>query len=90
MAATSGLGCDVVITDIDDERDIFAESMSRAIIEVAPENAEAFISMLGDLACEKIGTVGGNDIKVNDVEMSLTDLDKVYFGKFQEVIEQDI
>ncbi len=90
MAATSGLGCDVVINDIDDARDIFAESMSRAIIEVAPENADAFKVMLGDLACEKIGTVGGNDLKVNDVEMSLADLDKVYFGQFAKVIEQDI
>jgi len=90
MAATSGHGCDVVITDIEDERDIFAESMSRAIIEVAPENVDAFKAMLGDLACERIGSVGGDDLKINDVEMSLTDLDKVYFGQFAKVIEQDI
>ena len=90
MAATSGHGCDVVITDIEDERDIFAESMSRAIIEVAPENVDAFKAMLGDLACERIGSVGGDDLKVNDVEMSLADLDKVYFGQFAKVIEQDI
>ncbi|MEE8587818.1 MAG: phosphoribosylformylglycinamidine synthase subunit PurL [Sulfurimonadaceae bacterium] len=90
MAATSGLGCDVVINDIDDARDIFAESMSRAIIEVAPENADAFKAMLGELACEKIGTVGGTDLKVNDVEMSLNDLDAVYFGQFKKVVEQDI
>ncbi len=90
MAATSGHGCDVVIKNIADERDIFAESMSRAIIEVAPENADAFKAMVGGLACEKIGSVGGKDIKVNDVEMSLTDLDKVYFGQFRKVIEQDI
>ncbi len=90
MAATSGHGCDVVIKNIADERDIFAESMSRAIIEVAPENAEVFKAMVGGLSCEKIGSVGGKDIKVNDVEMSLTDLDKVYFGQFRKVIEQDI
>ncbi len=90
MAATSGLGCDVVINEISDARDIFAESMSRAIIEVAPENADAFKAMLGGLACEKIGTVGGSDLKVNDVEMSLTDLDAVYFGQFRKVIEQDL
>ena len=90
MAATSGHGCDVVITDIEDERDIFAESMSRAIIEVAPENVDAFKAMLGDLACERIGSVGGDDLKINDVEMSLADLDKVYFGQFAKVIEQDI
>jgi len=90
MAATSDLGCDVVIKNIDDTRDIYAESMSRAIIEVSPENAEAFSKMVGDMACEKIGTVGGSDFKVNDVEMSLADLDKVYFGQFKKVIEQDL
>lgn len=90
MAATSGLGCDVVIKNIDDARDVFAESMSRAIIEVAPENAEAFKAMVGEMACEKIGSVGGNDLKVNDVEMSLKDLDAVYFGQFRKVIEQDL
>jgi len=42
------------------------------------------------MACEKIGTVGGSDFKVNDVEMSLADLDKVYFGQFKKVIEQDL
>jgi len=89
MAATSGFGCDVNIS-VDDSRDIFSETMSRAIIEVAPENAAAFEAALHGLACEKIGTVGGNDIKVNDVEMSLADLDKVYFGQFAKVIEQDI
>ena len=89
MAATGGLGCSVNIT-VDDGRDIFAESMSRAIIEVAPENAEAFEASLNGFACEKIGTVGGDMLKVNDVVMTLADLKEVYFGQFKKVIEQDI
>jgi len=60
--------------------------MSRAIIEVAPENADAFKAMLGESACEKIGTVGGTDLKVNDVGMSLNDLDAVYFGQFKRLL----
>lgn len=89
MAATSGLGCYAKMS-VSDERDIFAESMSRAIVEVKPENCEAFESMLGDLACEKIGTVGGVYIKVNDVEMSIEQLQDNYFNTFSKVIEQDI
>ena len=89
MAATSGLGCDVTMST-SDSRDIFSESMSRAIIEVAPENAAAFEASLDGLACEKVGTVGGNMIKVNDVSMSLENLDTVYFGQFEKVVEQDI
>ncbi|MDY0120916.1 MAG: phosphoribosylformylglycinamidine synthase subunit PurL [Sulfurimonas sp.] len=89
MAATSGLGCDVTMS-VNDERDIFAESMSRAIIEVKPENCAAFEDMLGDLACEQIGTTGGQSIKVNDVEMSLADLQDNYFQTFQRVVERDL
>ena len=55
MCATSGMGCDVEMS-VEDERDIFAESMSRAIIEVKAENCEAFEAMLDEaMACEKIG-----------------------------------
>ncbi len=89
MSATSDLGCDVNIS-VNDARDIFAESMSRAIIEVAPEHAAAFEAMVGSLACEKIGSVGGNVLKVNDISMSLHDLDAVYFGQFKKVVEQDL
>ncbi|QOY52546.1 phosphoribosylformylglycinamidine synthase subunit PurL [Candidatus Sulfurimonas baltica] len=90
MSATSGLGCDVEMS-VEDERDIFAESMSRAIIEVKPENQEAFEAMLDEsMACEKIGTVGGETIKINDVTMSMSALKDNYFNTFQKVIERDI
>jgi len=90
MVATSGLGCDVEMS-VSDERDIFAESMSRAIIEVKPENCAAFEAMLDEsMAVEKIGTVGGDSIKINDVEMSITQLQDNYFNTFKKVIERDI
>jgi phosphoribosylformylglycinamidine synthase len=90
MVATSGLGCDVEMS-VSDARDIFAESQSRAIIEVKPENCAAFEAMLDEsMAVEKIGTVGGDAIKVNDVTMSLTQLQDNYFNTFKSVIEQDI
>ncbi|EDZ63305.1 phosphoribosylformylglycinamidine synthase 2 [Sulfurimonas gotlandica GD1] len=90
MSATSGLGCDVEMS-VEDERDIFAESMSRAIIEVKPENCEAFEAMLDEsFAVEKIGTVGGDSIKVNDVTMSMDILKDNYFNTFKRVIERDL
>ena len=90
MVATSGLGCDVEMT-VADERDIFAESMSRAIIEVKLENQEAFQAMLDEsMAVEKIGTIGGDSIKVNDVTMSMETLQDNYFNTFKRVIERDI
>jgi len=89
MSATSNLGCDVNI-NVEDERDIFAESMSRAIIEVKPENVEAFEAMLDGLYYEKIGQVGGDSIKINDVFMSMEQLKDYYFNTFKRVIEKDL
>lgn len=89
MVATSGLGCNVTMS-VTDERDIFAESMSRAIIEVKPENAAAFEAMVNGLACEKIGTVGGDSIKVNDVSMSMVQLQDNYYNTFKRVVERDL
>ena len=90
MSATSGLGCDVEMS-VTDERDIFAESMSRAIIEVKPENCAAFEAMLDEsMAVEKIGTVGGDTIRVNDVTLSMDSLKDNYFNTFKNVIERDI
>ena len=89
MAATSSLGCNVTMS-VEDQRDIFAESMSRAIVEVAPENVAAFENALNGLACEKIGVVGGDKIVINDVEMSMQTLQDNYFNTFKRVVEQDL
>lgn len=90
MAATSGLGCDVDMS-VTDDRDIFAESMSRAILEVKPENCEAFEAMLDEsMSIEKIGTVGGDSVRINDVNMSIEKLQENYFTTFAKIVEQDL
>ncbi len=89
MAATGSLGCNVSVR-CDDVRDIFAESMSRAVVEVAPENAAAFEAMTGALACQQIGTVGGAVFTCNDVTLELSRVQEIYFTTFQKIIEQDI
>ncbi|SFV61730.1 Phosphoribosylformylglycinamidine synthase, synthetase subunit [hydrothermal vent metagenome] len=90
MAATSGLGCDVEMS-VSDDRDIFSESMSRAIVEVKAENCEAFEAMLDDsMSVEKVGTVGGDLVRINDVSMSMEQLKDNYFNTFARVIEQDL
>ena len=90
MAATSGLGCDVEMS-VADDRDVFSESMSRAIVEVKPENCEAFEAMLDEsMSIEKIGTIGGDSVRINDINMSLKQLQDNYFNTFARVIEQDL
>jgi len=90
MAAVSSLGCKVSM-QVGDKRDIFSESFSRAIIEVEPQNQEAFEAFAKEyLPFELIGTVGGDMFIVNDVSMSIQELKKHYFETFAEVIEQDL
>ncbi len=90
MAAVSGLGCKVSMS-VEDKRDIFSETFSRAIVEVRPENEEAFEAFAKEyLPFELIGTVGGNTIHVNDVSMSMEELKENYFNTFAKVIEQDL
>ncbi|MGA9045790.1 phosphoribosylformylglycinamidine synthase subunit PurL [Sulfuricurvum sp.] len=89
MACVSDKGVNASIT-VTDSRDIFAESMSRAIIEVAPENCKPFEAMVGSLGCEKIGTVGGDTFTLNDVSMRLPEMQNIYYNTFKNVIEGDL
>ena len=92
MAAVSGRGVIAGIR-LDDKRSLFDESQSRAILEVSSkENLEAVIEMAQGLGLKTdiIGKVGGDVVKINDVEMKLETLKATYFKSFKEVVEQDI
>ena len=92
MAAVSSRGV-VAGIRLDDKRAIFDESQSRAILEVSSkENMETVISMAKELglSTDIIGKVGGDTVKINDVEMKLETLKATYFKSFKEVVEQDI
>ena len=60
------------------------------MIEVSPENEQAFVAMVEGLECTKIGTVGGDKVIVNDISMDMAELKGLYFDTFKKVIEQDI
>ena len=92
MAAVSGRGV-VAGIRVEDKRSIFEESQGRAILEVSSkENMEAVITMAKNLglSTDIIGKVGGDIVKINDVEMKLDRVREIYFQSFKEVIEQDI
>jgi phosphoribosylformylglycinamidine synthase len=91
MAAVSGMGIEALLK-VEESRDIFDESQSRALLEVASENAEAVIRMAMELGIKvtNIGTVGGERVKVNDVELPLAKVKDIYFNTFARTIEQDL
>ncbi|MEA1879113.1 MAG: phosphoribosylformylglycinamidine synthase subunit PurL [Campylobacterota bacterium] len=91
MAAVSNKGV-VATVEVGESKNIFDESQSRALLEVSQENLEAVEAMakaLG-LATQVVGSVGGELVKVNNVEMSLAKVQDIYFGTFARTIEQDI
>jgi phosphoribosylformylglycinamidine synthase len=89
MAANSDLGCDVQ-TGFEDEKLIFSESLSRAVVEVTDDSAfEALASQIG-LSTTKIGTVSRANIIIDGVSLSNETLKKSYFGTFKEVMQRDL
>jgi len=91
MAAVSGRGVIAGIR-VSNSRDIFDESQSRALLEVSKENMDAVVAMAEKLGLKTdiIGKVGGDIVKVNDIELPLTKVKDVYFNTFARTIEQDL
>jgi phosphoribosylformylglycinamidine synthase len=91
MAARSDMGVVAGIA-LEQERDIFDESQSRAIVEVTKADWDAFKAMAEEIgvSTDIIGKVGGEQVKVNDVALPLATVKDVYFNRFAEVIEQDL
>jgi len=74
------------------EKDIFSESLSRAFVEVKPENEAGFEKLCGEKGVyfEKAGSVGGDKIKINNVEVSLNKAKDVYFNTFPKILKNEI
>ena len=91
MAAVSGKGV-VVGIGMDDSRDIFQESQSRALLEVRKADMDALIALAKDIGIKTniIGKVGGATVKINNLDLPLAKVQDIYFNKFAQVIEQDL
>ncbi len=91
MAVVGNRGVEVDIS-LEKNRDIFAESLSRAIVEVTPENCESFEKLCEskNMPYTKLGIVGGGKISINDIYKELDQAKEVYFNRFKQVIEQDL
>lgn len=91
MAVVGNKGVEI-IAPLNDAKDIFSETLSRAIVEVSYENEEAFENLVSSVGqyCIKIGKVQGDTIIINGVTKSLEEARNIYFNRFKEVIEQDL
>ncbi|HEO98378.1 MAG: phosphoribosylformylglycinamidine synthase subunit PurL [Campylobacterales bacterium] len=91
MAAVSGLGVEADV-NVANSRDIFDESQSRAILEVASSDLEDVVRMATELGVKvtHIGKVGGDKVRVNSVELPMERVKEIYFNTFANTIEQDL
>ncbi len=90
VSAISNMGVDVN-SNLDNKR-IFAESPSTAIVTLSANKLDKFLNLAKDIGItiKEIGKVGGDTFKVDDIEVSLVALKDIYFNKFKELIEQDL
>ena len=91
MSAVGDMGCEVNVS-FENEKDIFSESLSRAIVEVKPENIQAFNDLATKIGITYncIGKTGGDVLAVNSLYRNMDKVKDVYFNTFKEVIEQDL
>ena len=88
MACLSGLGAECKF-DVKKPSFIFDESFSRAIVGVKDEAKFESLAAKHGVKFEKIGSVGGDKFKLNDIEEKLSDVSEVYFNKFATIIRQE-
>ena len=88
MACLSGLGAECKF-DVKKPNFIFDEGFSRAIVGVKDEAKFEALTAKHGVKFEKIGAVGGDKFKLNDIEEKLSDVSEVYFNKFAAIIRQE-
>jgi phosphoribosylformylglycinamidine synthase len=91
IACVSNKGCDVEVK-LNDNKDIFSETLSRAIVEISPDKEDKFIEKAKEIGIyiEKIGKIGGDSIKINDIEIGLKEAKHIYFNRFREIMKKDV
>lgn len=88
MSAVSGLGVSVKC-EFGDERFVFDESFSRAVVGVKDEAKFSELADKFGLKIKKIGVTGGENFEIDGVKMSVKAMSEIYFNEFRNIIKQD-
>jgi phosphoribosylformylglycinamidine synthase len=92
MCTVSGIGCKVN-TPTKNDKDMFGESLSRAIVEIKNEDVQAFEAIANqlNLSAVCIGLTSGDVLDINEtVVKDIVNLQDIYFNTFEQIINQDI
>ena len=88
MAAVSSIGFSGEIK-FSDDRFIFDESFSRAIVGVKDELKFKDLAKKYGVELTKIGKSGSDEFVLNDIKISLKDLQDIYFSEFATIIKSE-
>ena len=88
MAAVSSIGFSGEIK-FSDDRFIFDESFSRTIVGVKDELKFKDLAKKYGVELTKIGKSGGDEFVLNDIKISLKDLQDIYFSEFATIIKSE-
>jgi len=90
-ACVSNKGCEVNVK-LNDRKDIFSETLSRAIVEISPQNKDKFeeIAKKIGIYIENIGIINNDEIKVNDIKVNLKDAKELYFNRLTNIMKNSI
>ncbi|MDR2342098.1 MAG: phosphoribosylformylglycinamidine synthase II, partial [Campylobacteraceae bacterium] len=90
MSALGGLGAKID-TDFKDEKLLFSESFSRAVIEVKDEEAFEELAKSIGLSVKFVGSVGGGRLTIDkNIDLSIAKIQELYFDSFKKLIERDL
>lgn len=88
MACVSGIGINAKC-GFSDERFIYDESFSRAVVGVKDEAKFLELTEIYGLNAQKIGVTGGDKFIIDGVNKNLKDMQDIYFNEFRNIIKQD-
>ncbi|CZE48795.1 phosphoribosylformylglycinamidine synthase subunit PurL [Campylobacter geochelonis] len=88
MSCVSNLGGEFKMA-CEDNRDIFEESFSRAVVGVKDEAKFKELASKFKLNVTKLGNVGGDEFKINDVSKDLCQMREIYYTEFSKIVKQE-
>ena len=91
ICASSNMGCDVdSLNDGDIKRNpmsVFCESMDRAIVSLERSKLDEFLALCAKVGikAQVVGVSGGDEFRVNDINLPLKQIKDLYFNSFKEL-----
>ncbi len=90
MAFAGGLGIEIDLDEVPTSgavtgpEKLFAENAGRFLVEVAPDNVEAFLAAIGDVPCGRLGEVTdtGRVVIGGLIDVSAADAKAAWQGTF--------